>query len=159
MASELGFGGVPLLVPSNTALKYLHHAKVMDKSEVPVGASYRAKTDMESSVRGYREVKRGIQRRLSEMEKIKTMNRTEWPILSTSGVSASKLNNSGHEHFAPMDPIFYHEKSCSFRNTYSRCPLFKRKIMIGWTEPRNEESLGYMDIRRKIQSSRILNQQ
>ncbi|CAB4062548.1 unnamed protein product [Lepeophtheirus salmonis] len=106
MASELGFGGLPLLVPSNTAYKYLHHTKVIDQEDVPVGASYRAKSDMEKSVRGYKEVQKGIQRRISEMEKLKTMNRIEWPIISTSGVSASKLNQSGQEHWAPMDPIF-----------------------------------------------------
>jgi hypothetical protein len=56
-------------------------------------------------------------------------------ITLTPGVSASYLSN-GHEYWMPMDPIYYHEKSCCFRNTYTRCPLFKRKIQIGLTEPR-----------------------
>merc|ERR1740124_207476 len=67
--------------------------------------------------------------------------------ISTSGVSASYLGN-GHEHWAPMDPIFYHEKSCSFRNTYTRCPIFKTRSKIGWTEPRDENALGMVDVRK-----------
>ena len=53
------------------------------------------------------------------------------------GVSASYLT-TGHEYWMPMDPIYYHEKSCCFRNTYTRCPLFKRRVKIGFTEPRQD---------------------
>ena len=64
-------------------------------------------------------------------------------ISEPSGVSASYLTN-GHEYWMPMDPIYYHEKSCCFRNTYTRCPLFKRRVKIGFTEPRQdmEELIG-----------------
>ena len=58
-------------------------------------------------------------------------------ISEPSGVSASYLTN-GHEYWMPMDPIYYHEKSCCFRNTYTRCPLFKRRVKIGFTEPRQD---------------------
>ena len=38
----------------------------------------------------------------------------------------------GHEYLAPLDPIYYHEKSCCFRNTLTRCPLFRStKPVIG----------------------------
>ena len=86
-------------------------------------------------VRGYRIVKKGLSRRLSDIEHERRRAKSEVPFISTSGVSASYLG-TGHEYWAPMDPIYYHEKSCCFRNTYTRCPIFKRRVEIGWTEPR-----------------------
>ena len=80
-------------------------------------------------------MKRGLSRRLQDIEHERRRAKSEVPFISTSGVSASYLG-TGHEYWAPMDPIYYHEKSCSFRNTYTRCPVFKRKVEIGWTQPR-----------------------
>ena len=84
-------------------------------------------------------MKKGLSRRLTDIEHERRRAKSEVPYISTSGVSASYLT-TGHEYWAPMDPIYYHEKSCCFRNTYSRCPLFKRRIEIGWTEPRFEQT-------------------
>ena len=39
------------MVPSKTAMKYLHHAKVINEEDVPVGAHYRAREDMLNNVR------------------------------------------------------------------------------------------------------------
>merc|ERR1711994_1037115 len=135
MASDQMWGGLPFIVPSGTAMKYLYHAKVINEEDVPVGAHYRAREDMLNNVRGYRLVKKGLQRRLCDIEHERRRANKEIPFISTSGVSASYLSN-GHEYWAPMDPIYYHEKSCCFRNTYTRCPIFKRRVEIGWTEPR-----------------------
>ena len=44
------WGGLPFIVPSNTAMKYLHHAKVMREEDVPIGAHYRAREDMMNNV-------------------------------------------------------------------------------------------------------------
>merc|ERR1711894_205063 len=118
-----------------TAMKYLHHAKVIPEEDVPVGAHYRAREDMLQNVRGYRVVKKGLSRRLLDIEHEKRRAKSEVPFISTSGVSASYLSG-GHEHWAQMDPIYYHEKSCSFRNTATRCPIFKSRVTIGNTEPR-----------------------
>jgi len=143
------WGGLPFIFPSNTAMKYLHHAKVMNEEDVPIGAHYRAREDMLNNVRGYRQIKQGLQRRVTEMEHDKRRAQSEAPFISTSGVSASYLTN-GHEYWMPMDPIYYHEKSCCFRNTYTRCPLFKRRIKIGFTEPRWEEFMGLSDARKRF---------
>lgn len=137
------------MVPSRTAMKYLHHANVISEEEVPIGAHYRAREDMLNNVRGYRVVKTGLSRRLQEIEHERRRATSEVPQISTSGVSASYLSG-GHEYWAPMDPIYYHEKSCCFRNTYTRCPLFKNRISIGNTEPRFEEYMGYCDVRKKM---------
>ena len=79
--------------------------------------------------------KEGLSLRLFNFKHEKRRAKSEVPFISTSGVSASYLSG-GHEHWAPMDPIYYHEKSCSFRNTYTRCPIFKNRVTIGNTEPR-----------------------
>ena len=51
MASDRMWGGLPFMVPSKTAMKYLHHAKVIPEEDVPVGAHYRAREDMLNNVR------------------------------------------------------------------------------------------------------------
>ena len=51
MASDRMWGGLPFMVPSKTAMKYLHHAKVIPEEDVPVGAHYRAREDMLQNVR------------------------------------------------------------------------------------------------------------
>ena len=54
MASDRMWGGLPFIVPSHTAMKYLYHAKVIGEDEVPVGSHYRAREDMINNVRfGY----------------------------------------------------------------------------------------------------------
>merc|ERR1711862_893187 len=108
-----------------------------------------AREDMLQNVRGYKMVKKGLSRRLLDIEHEKRRAKSEVPFISTSGVSASYLSG-GHEHWAPMDPIYYHEKSCSFRNTYTRCPIFRSRVTIGNTEPRAEEFMGLVDIRKRM---------
>ena len=44
------WGGLPFIVPSNTAMKYLHHTKVIPEDEIPAGAHYRARKDMLDNV-------------------------------------------------------------------------------------------------------------
>jgi len=44
------WGGLPFIFPSNTAMKYLHHTKVMPEEDVPIGAHYRAREDMMNNV-------------------------------------------------------------------------------------------------------------
>lgn len=51
MASDRMWGGLPYIVPSRTAMKYLYHAKVINEDDVPVGAHYRAREDMINNVR------------------------------------------------------------------------------------------------------------
>ena len=50
MASDRMWGGLPFIVPSGTAMKYLYHAKVINEEDVPVGAHYRAREDMLNNV-------------------------------------------------------------------------------------------------------------
>merc|ERR1712126_13279 len=153
-------GGLPFIYPSSLAMKYLHHTKVIPEEDIPVGAHYRARTDMLDNVRGYHMVKEGLKRRIIDIERErrraqgvgdrKTLVKGPGTDqISTSGVSASYLT-CGHEHEAPMDPIYYHEKSCCFRPCYTRCPIFKARTTIGNTEPRYEEFMGMVDVRKKM---------
>lgn len=159
--TDIGWGGLPFIYPSNLCMKYQCHTKVIPEDEIPVGAHYRARTDMLDNVRGYRMVKDGLKRRIIDIErerrKAQSLGCDRSTLvrgpgtdqISTSGVSASNLG-AGHEHESPMDPIFYHEKCCSFRPCLTRCPIFKNRIKIGMTEPRYEKFLGMVDIRKKM---------
>jgi len=145
-------------------MKYIHHMKVIPEEDIPVGAHYRARTDMLDNVRGYRMIKNGLRERIIRIEQERKAAQSvgcdratlvKGPgtdQISTSGVSSSYLSG-GHEHWAPMDPIFYHEKSCAFRNTYTRCPIFKTRAYIGMTEPRYEEFMGMVDIRKRLRKN------
>merc|ERR1711983_8996 len=77
MASDRMWGGLPFMVPSKTAMKYLHHAKVIPEEDVPVGAHYRAREDMLQNVRGYKMVKKGLSRRLLDIEHERTRAKTD----------------------------------------------------------------------------------
>jgi len=158
--TDIGWGGLPFIYPSSLAMKYLHHTKVIPEEDIPVGAHYRARTDMLDNVRGYHMVKEGLKRRIIDIERErrraqgvgdrKTLVKGPGTDqISTSGVSASYLT-CGHEHENPMDPIYYHEKSCCFRPCYTRCPIFKARTTIGNTEPRYEEFMGMVDVRKKV---------
>ena len=51
MASEIGWGGLPFMVPSKTAMHYLMHAhSIMPEEDIPAGAHYRARKDMLDNV-------------------------------------------------------------------------------------------------------------
>ena len=51
MASEMGWGGLPYMVPSRTAMHYLMHAhSIIPEEEIPAGAHYRARQDMLDNV-------------------------------------------------------------------------------------------------------------
>merc|ERR1712109_325435 len=149
MASDRMWGGLPFIVPSRTAMKYLYHAKVINEDDVPVGAHYRAREDMLNNVRGYRIVKKGLSRRLTDIEHERRRAKSEVPFISTSGVSASTLS-TGDEYWQPMDPIYYYNKSTCFRPILTRCPIFKNRVTIGRTEPRMEEFIGHVNILKKM---------
>merc|ERR1712087_74700 len=85
MASDRMWGGLPFIVPSNTAMKYMFHEKVINEEDVPVGAHYRAREDMLNNVRGYRIVKKGLSRRLTDIEHERRRAKSEVPYISTSG--------------------------------------------------------------------------
>ena len=80
-------------------------------------------------------VKKGLSRRLTDIEHERRRAKSEMPFISTSGVSASCLS-AGNEYWAPMDPIFYYQWSSCFRPVLTRSPLYKKRVEIGWTEPR-----------------------
>jgi len=97
------------MVPSKTAMKYLHHAKVIPEEDVPVGAHYRAREDMLQNVRGYKVLKDGLARRLCDIQHERTRAKTDVHFISTSGVELDK-------------PY--------------RCPYFRKKITVDKWMPR-----------------------
>ena len=51
MASDMGWGGLPFMVPSRTAMHYMMHANsIKPEEEIQQGAHYRARQDMLQNV-------------------------------------------------------------------------------------------------------------
>jgi len=67
--TDIGWGGLPFMYPSNEAMKYLHHTKVIAEEDIPVGAHYRARTDMLDNVRGYCMVKDELKSVIIDIER------------------------------------------------------------------------------------------
>ncbi|XP_023321508.1 uncharacterized protein LOC111696192 [Eurytemora carolleeae] len=149
--SDLMWGGVPFQIPSKTAMKYISRAvKVKRECEIPVGGRYNARKTMEREIPGHKQCRADMLDSYENYNLMKRRARTEPRMEPCSGVSASKLS-AGHEYLVPLDPIYYHEKSCCFRNTLTRCPLFRStKPVIGMTEPRAEKFIGMVDTRIRI---------
>merc|ERR1719495_1084309 len=101
----------------------MHANSIIPEEDIQQGAHYRARRDMLKNVRGYSLVKKGLERRIVDIERQRMNAQLEKPcFISTSGVPTA------------------HHKS----------PLFKTKISIGNTEPRVESVIGLMDVRRKM---------
>merc|ERR1712203_206206 len=67
--TDIGWGGLPFMYPSNEAMKYLHHTKVIAEEDIPVGAHYRARHDMLDNVRGYWMVKDDLKSVIIDIER------------------------------------------------------------------------------------------
>jgi len=120
---DRGWGGLPMMFPSKTAMDYLwHRTDILPEEDIAPGAHYRARRAMLDNVRGYKEVKRGLQRRIHNIEMERRRARMPESFISTSGVSKEEY----------------------------RSPFFRKKIQIGNTEPRHEKTLGLMDVRRRM---------
>jgi len=145
------WGGVPFRVPSKTAIKYLGGIRTVPdlkrECDLPIGGRYNARKTMEREIPGHKRVQRDMLRSKERLEEQARRARSEPEPDHCSITSPSKLS-AGHEYSAPLDPVYYHEKSCSFRSTLTRCPLFKNRVTIGMTEPRAESFLGMLDLRK-----------
>jgi len=151
--ADLMWGGVPFRVPSKTAMKYMGgHRAVPDlkrECDIPVGGRYNARKTMEREIPGHKTAHRDLRRSYEKFEEQRRRARSEPEPDYCSGVSSSQLS-AGHEYVSPLNPIYYHEKSCSFRATLTRCPLFKPRVTVGMTEPRVESYIGLTDLRKRL---------
>lgn len=144
------WGGVPFTIPSKTAMKYLSGAvKVPRESAIEAGGRYNARQTMDREIPGHRVVRREMKDSYENYEKQRFRARTEPKQEQSSGkVFAPGVYEAG------MDPIHYHNAcGCCNRSTLTRCPMFrinKPGAGIGWTEPRHEASLGFVDRRRHL---------
>merc|ERR1711978_504713 len=86
-----------------------------------------------------------LQRRLTDIEHERRRYNEEKPVIS------SKYLGIGYEYWTP--PL---EKAYQLM-TPPRSPV-KRKVEIGWTEPRSEEWIGYVDIRKTLAEKKNANE-
>eukprot|EP00092_Neocalanus_flemingeri_P035986 GFUD01039184.1.p1 GENE.GFUD01039184.1~~GFUD01039184.1.p1 ORF type:complete len:191 (+),score=33.81 GFUD01039184.1:57-575(+) len=151
--ADLMWGGVPFTIPSKTAMKYLSGAvQVKRECNLPAGGHYNARKTMEREIIGHRESRKDMMESYEKFEKQERQMRSEPKQWTNSGVRASRLN-AGDEYRQPMNPIHYHEKTCSFGPSLTRCPIFRSNkpgAGIGWTEPRMESFIGMVDRRKRL---------
>lgn len=149
-ASEVSWGGIPMILPSNLAMRYLHYERnIIPERCIEPGARYRSRRCMDENLRGYRNLKKSLQRKILdiERERKRAHHVPREPLSSVAIKNASFDENSFPR---PMDRPYDH-KLVAFRPYYDSVrPMYKRRIIFGNTEPRSEEFMGYMDIRRKF---------
>eukprot|EP00091_Calanus_sinicus_P016567 TRINITY_DN359_c0_g1_i4.p1 TRINITY_DN359_c0_g1~~TRINITY_DN359_c0_g1_i4.p1 ORF type:complete len:169 (-),score=46.85 TRINITY_DN359_c0_g1_i4:65-571(-) len=150
---DIGWGGVPRMVPSDIALKYLNdNVKVQAESDLPAGGHLRSRRILEEELRGHKQGKLDLLESYNQFYLEKKRLRRDAKPMTCSGVRPSKLS-AGNEYKAPMDPIYYHQKQCAFGPVNTRCPMFrstKPGAGLGWTEPRMEAFLGLVDRRLRL---------
>merc|ERR1712130_601211 len=121
---DVGFGGVPFVLPSKTAIKYLSGAvKVKRESAITTGARYNARKTMERELSGHKQAREDMMESYEKFEKERWRARTEPKQRTCSGVSSSYLGEVR-------------------TNKTSSC--------LGWTEPRVEYYIGMTDIRKRL---------
>eukprot|EP00092_Neocalanus_flemingeri_P035987 GFUD01039185.1.p1 GENE.GFUD01039185.1~~GFUD01039185.1.p1 ORF type:complete len:173 (+),score=23.77 GFUD01039185.1:56-574(+) len=147
------WGGVPFTIPSKTAMKYLSGAvQVKRECNLPAGGHYNSRKTMDREMIGHRQSRKDMLESYSNFERQERQMRSEPRQRSNSGVRASRLT-AGDEYRQPMNPQHYHEKTCSFGPSLTRCPIFRSNkpgAGIGWTEPRVESFIGMVDRRKRL---------
>merc|ERR1712037_688969 len=122
------WGGVPFTIPSSTAMKYLSGAvKVKRESALAPGGRYNARQTMEREIVGHRFARQDMNDSYENYATQKMRARTEPKLEPCTGVSKCKL---------------------SLR--YPMIQTTKTYNGIGWTEPRAEDVLGFVDRRRHL---------
>eukprot|EP00095_Tigriopus_kingsejongensis_P004103 maker-scaffold1012_size70876-snap-gene-0.11 protein:Tk04103 transcript:maker-scaffold1012_size70876-snap-gene-0.11-mRNA-1 annotation:"exported protein" len=149
-ASDISWGGIPLMLPSTLAMRYLHYEHdIIPERTIEPGARYRTRKCMDENVRGYRALKASLQRKISEIEAERNRAHTR-PLESLSAKAVSMTNFTMNDYPRPSNRPYDHTEIC-FRPYYDAVrPMYKRRIFLQNTEPRAEEFMGYFDVRRKF---------
>jgi len=151
MASEMGWGGVPLMRPSNLATRYqLYERDIIPERCIETGQRYRARRNLVEHVRGFRIIKRSLQRRLADIEHERKMAHHEEPYMDRVKkwtIYYRDFTGSGGELPRPTGTSIH----CCDRNTRSSRPLLLTDRCITLlSQPRAEEFLGLVDIRKRM---------
>jgi len=122
------WGGVPFTIPSSTAMKYLSGAvKVKRESALAPGGRYNARQTMDREITGHRFARQDMNDSYENYANMKMRARTEPKLEPCTGVS-----------------------KCPISIRYPMIQTTKTYNHIGWTEPRAEEVLGFVDRRRHL---------
>lgn len=125
--ADLGWGGVPRIAPSDTALKYLNgFHKILKEQDLPSGAHLRANRIMEG-IRGFKHCKKDLSESYDNYYRV------------LKRIQREPIKNKNEE--TALGP----------RKTL--CQIVRKKkpgAGIGWTEPRKEAVIGLVDIRLSL---------
>lgn len=139
-----------MILPSPLAMRYLHYERnIIPERCIEVGARYRARKSLDENVRGYRHLKKSLQRKILDIERERRRAHAN-PRDSLGQLAVSNYNPDENALPRPADRPYDHTV-VAFRPYYDSVrPRYKRRIIIGNTEPRYEEYMGMMDIRRRL---------
>merc|ERR1711931_450378 len=117
---EVGWGGVPRMSLSDTALRYLNeNVKVREESDLPVGGHLRCRRIMEEELRGYKQGKAELVEKYNDYHnQVKRLHKDDEYFAKIKKMTKKSVGNAG--------------------------------AGLGWTEPRMEEFVGLVDRRKHL---------
>merc|ERR1712154_167282 len=122
MAADLMWGGVPFTIPSVTAMKHISGAvEVKRECNLPIGGHYNARQTMEREMIGHK------------------MSRRE---MVDSYEYYDRLTRRARSHVRQTPGFTAGEEYRQYRRT--------KPSLLGWTQPRKESVIGYVDIRKTL---------
>merc|ERR1711970_1274997 len=135
---EVGWGGVPRMSLSDTALRYLNeNVKVREESDLPVGGHLRCRRIMEEELRGYKQGKAELVEKYNDYHnQVKRLHKDDEYFAKIKKMTKKSVGNAEK---IPMSSVY---------NNWTR--IGKPGAGLGWTEPRMEEFVGLVDRRKHL---------
>ncbi|TRY73169.1 hypothetical protein TCAL_11055 [Tigriopus californicus] len=116
-ASELTWGGIPLILPSTLAMRYLKYERdIIPERCIEPGARYRVRKCMDENVRGYRRLKASLQNKIAVIENERQHAHTI-ETESLSSMVANMTHFTMNDYPRPADRPYDHTQVC-FRPYY-----------------------------------------
>merc|ERR1711874_333876 len=132
---DIGWGGVPRMSPSDTALRYLNDSvKVRAECGLPAGGHLRSRRIMEEELRGYKQGKADLVEQYDAYYlQMKRLNMDDDYLRRLRKMGKGAV---GTDCKVPMGSVY---------NNWTR--IGKPGAGLGWTEPRMESVVGLVDRR------------
>merc|ERR1712098_73641 len=135
---DVGWGGVPRMSASDTALRYLNdNVKVRAEVDLPAGGHLRCRRIMEEELRGHKQGKADLLEQYNNY--YLATKRLENDDAYLAKIKKMTKRSIGNAEKVPMSSVY---------NNWTR--IGKPGAGLGWTEPRMEEFVGLVDRRKHL---------
>merc|ERR1711875_174608 len=135
---DVGWGGVPRMALSDTALRYINeNVRVREEADLPAGGHLRCRRIMEEELRGYKQGKADLVEQYDNYyNQVKRLQKDDEYLAKIKRMTKKSVGNSEK---IPMSSVY---------NNWTR--IGKPGAGLGWTEPRMEEFVGLVDMRKHM---------